>query len=50
MKTPRRVILSGTPIQVFNYTYSISIFFIKNDLGELYAMVDYINPGILGKK
>ena len=34
IKAPRRVILSGTPIQ--------------NDLSEFYAMVDYVNPGILG--
>eukprot|EP01065_Artemidia_motanka_P014839 TRINITY_DN18667_c0_g1_i1.p1 TRINITY_DN18667_c0_g1~~TRINITY_DN18667_c0_g1_i1.p1 ORF type:complete len:1131 (+),score=275.36 TRINITY_DN18667_c0_g1_i1:70-3462(+) len=32
--TPRRVILSGTPIQ--------------NDLGEFHAMVNFCNPGIVG--
>ncbi|KAL7719918.1 DNA repair and recombination protein RAD54B [Entamoeba marina] len=31
--TPRRVILSGTPIQ--------------NDLGEFYAMVSFVNPNVL---
>lgn len=34
LRTDRRVILSGTPIQ--------------NDLGEFYTMVDFLNPGILG--
>ncbi|KIY62493.1 hypothetical protein CYLTODRAFT_438881 [Cylindrobasidium torrendii FP15055 ss-10] len=33
LKTPRRVILSGTPIQ--------------NDLGEFHAMADFCNPGLL---
>ncbi|OLL24153.1 DNA repair and recombination protein RAD54B [Neolecta irregularis DAH-3] len=32
LNTPRRVILSGTPIQ--------------NDLGEFFVMVDFVNPGI----
>ena len=35
LATKRRVILSGTPIQ--------------NDLSEFYAMVDFSNPGLLGK-
>ena len=35
LNTQRRVILSGTPIQ--------------NDLGEFYVMVDFVNPGLLGK-
>ena len=34
LNTPRRVILSGTPIQ--------------NDLSEFFMMVDFINPGLLG--
>lgn len=34
LNTSRRVILSGTPIQ--------------NDLSEFFAMVDFVNPGLLG--
>jgi DNA repair and recombination protein RAD54B len=36
LSTPRRVILSGTPIQ--------------NDLSEFYAMVDFVCPGLLGDR
>ncbi|KAJ5042784.1 uncharacterized protein L3040_004177 [Drepanopeziza brunnea f. sp. 'multigermtubi'] len=35
LNTDRRVILSGTPMQ--------------NDLSEFFTMVDFINPGLLGK-
>lgn len=35
LKTERRIILSGTPIQ--------------NDLSEFYFMVDFVNPGCVGK-
>lgn len=34
LKTTRRIILSGTPIQ--------------NDLGEFYVMIEFVNPGLLG--
>ncbi|KAJ7048171.1 P-loop containing nucleoside triphosphate hydrolase protein [Mycena amicta] len=33
LRTPRRILLSGTPIQ--------------NDLGEFHAMADFCNPGLL---
>ncbi|KAN0065862.1 helicase [Thecaphora frezii] len=35
LSTPRRIILSGTPIQ--------------NDLSEFYAMIDFVVPGLLGE-
>ncbi|KAI9690418.1 MAG: helicase [Bathelium mastoideum] len=35
LNTERRVILSGTPIQ--------------NDLSEFFTMVDFVNPGLLGR-
>ena len=34
LNTPRRIVLSGTPIQ--------------NDLGEFHTMVDFVNPDLLG--
>ena len=34
LKSTRRIILSGTPIQ--------------NDLGEFFVMIDFVNPGLLG--
>lgn len=34
LTTPRKIILSGTPIQ--------------NDLSEFFEMVDFVNPGLLG--
>ncbi|KAI6246511.1 DNA repair and recombination protein RAD54B [Erysiphe necator] len=34
LSTPRKIILSGTPIQ--------------NDLSEFFEMVDFVNPGLLG--
>ncbi|KAL0479085.1 DNA repair and recombination protein RAD54 [Acrasis kona] len=35
LNTPRRIALSGTPMQ--------------NDLGEFFCIVDFINPGLLGE-
>ncbi|KAF2203468.1 hypothetical protein GQ43DRAFT_454413 [Delitschia confertaspora ATCC 74209] len=36
LNTERRIILSGTPLQ--------------NDLGEFYTAIDFVNPGLLGKR
>ncbi|KAF1995689.1 DNA repair and recombination protein RAD26 [Amniculicola lignicola CBS 123094] len=36
LNTERRVILSGTPLQ--------------NDLSEFYTAIDFVNPGLLGKR
>lgn len=34
LKTKRRVLISGTPIQ--------------NDLSEFYSLLNFVNPGVLG--
>jgi DNA repair and recombination protein RAD54B len=36
LNTERRIILSGTPLQ--------------NDLGEFFTAIDFVNPGLLGKR
>jgi DNA repair and recombination protein RAD54B len=56
-----RILLSGTPIQVGLFiTYSPSTrrslvltqiagsLFVQNDLGEFFAMINFVNPSILG--
>ncbi len=55
LTTRRRILLTGTPIQVGQEhcvavpIVSLSFNFSQNDLHEFYSLVDLCNPGILGK-
>ncbi|EMR10564.1 hypothetical protein PNEG_01270 [Pneumocystis murina B123] len=48
LKTRRRIILSGTPIQNGRYNYFYRIYIkLSLYLSEFYVMVDFVNPGLL---
>ncbi|KAG5436833.1 hypothetical protein PCANB_001671 [Pneumocystis canis] len=48
LKTRRRIILSGTPIQNGKFNcYSLINIELYLDLTEFYVMVDFVNPGLL---
>ncbi|TPX68731.1 hypothetical protein SpCBS45565_g02888 [Spizellomyces sp. 'palustris'] len=53
LHTTRRILLSGTPMQVrYEYcadTFSYAMLTIyKNDLSEFFSIIDFVNPGVLG--
>ena len=53
LPTRKRIVLTGTPIQVRDHVTMLHVYtnglLLQNDLQEFYSIVEFCNPGILGK-